>query len=289
MTDGDGHGPAVLLATGQSATRSSRPRWSERPTCRCARTPSGDGTTGQGTCRVPGRPATAGRTLASSRRAALTWNGETLPVARGGRSGRASRSRRCWRGVAGMVGGAGADDTARREGDLGGWPRGCSSCLQAPINPSGGQAMPAFGELTWNEAMERGHAALIESERLYDDINASEGHSNLDIEKHLRRSEVKAAQAQAWLALAGSSATKANGTATQEPERGSWPGPARHPLASACPPASKPEAVIGRSCRSRPRGRCRRGGSSPGLHQHARSLPASSCRAASTSSGWSAR
>ena len=63
--------------------------------------------------------------------------------------------------------------------------------------------MPAFGELTWNEAMERGHAALIESERLYDDINASEGRSNLDIEKHLRRSEVKAAQAQAWLALAG--------------------------------------------------------------------------------------
>ena len=30
--------------------------------------------------------------------------------------------------------------------------------------------MTAFGELTWNEAMERGHAAaLIESERLYDD------------------------------------------------------------------------------------------------------------------------
>jgi hypothetical protein len=63
--------------------------------------------------------------------------------------------------------------------------------------------MPAFGELTWNEAMERGHAALIESEGLYDDINASEGRSNLDIEKHLRRSEVKAAQAQAWLMLAG--------------------------------------------------------------------------------------
>ena len=62
--------------------------------------------------------------------------------------------------------------------------------------------MPAFGELTWNEAMERGHAALIECERLYDDINAAEGRSNLDIEKHLRRSEVKAAQARAWLALA---------------------------------------------------------------------------------------
>ncbi|HEV2894253.1 MAG TPA: hypothetical protein VG411_10885 [Actinomycetota bacterium] len=63
--------------------------------------------------------------------------------------------------------------------------------------------MTAFGELTWNEAMERGHAALVESERLYDDINASEGRSNLDIEKHLRRSEVKATQAQTWFTLAG--------------------------------------------------------------------------------------
>jgi hypothetical protein len=51
--------------------------------------------------------------------------------------------------------------------------------------------------------MERSHAALIECERLYDDINASEGRSHLDIEKHLRRSEVKAAQAQAWLTMAG--------------------------------------------------------------------------------------
>jgi hypothetical protein len=37
---------------------------------------------------------------------------------------------------------------------------------------------------------------------LYEDINASEGRSNLDIEKHLRRAEVKASQAQVWLALA---------------------------------------------------------------------------------------
>jgi predicted transcriptional regulator len=59
------------------------------------------------------------------------------------------------------------------------------------------------GELTWNEAMDRARAALIDSERLYDDINASKGRSNLDIEKHLRRSEVRAAQAQAWLMIAG--------------------------------------------------------------------------------------
>jgi hypothetical protein len=62
--------------------------------------------------------------------------------------------------------------------------------------------MSGLGELSWNEAMDRGHAALVESERLYDEINASEGRSNLDIEKHLRRSEVRTAQAQAWLMLA---------------------------------------------------------------------------------------
>jgi hypothetical protein len=62
--------------------------------------------------------------------------------------------------------------------------------------------MPDFDQLSWEEAMRRGHAALLDSEHLYDDINAMEGRSNLDIEKHLRRSEVKAAQAQVWLALA---------------------------------------------------------------------------------------
>lgn len=63
--------------------------------------------------------------------------------------------------------------------------------------------MSGLGQSTWNEAMDRGRAALVDSERLYDDINASEGRSNLDIETHLRRSEVRAAQAQAWLMLAG--------------------------------------------------------------------------------------
>jgi hypothetical protein len=42
----------------------------------------------------------------------------------------------------------------------------------------------------------------MESESLYEDINAAEGRSNLDIEKHLRRAEVKATQAKVWLALA---------------------------------------------------------------------------------------
>ena len=62
--------------------------------------------------------------------------------------------------------------------------------------------MPNFEELTWQEAMRSGHAALLASERLYEEIDASEGRSNIDIEKHLRRSEVRAAHAQAWLALA---------------------------------------------------------------------------------------
>jgi hypothetical protein len=59
-----------------------------------------------------------------------------------------------------------------------------------------------YEQLTWDAAMRRGHAALLASERLYHDINAWEGRPNIDIEKHLRRSEVKAAQAQLWLALA---------------------------------------------------------------------------------------
>jgi hypothetical protein len=63
--------------------------------------------------------------------------------------------------------------------------------------------MTAFDDLTWHKAMRQGHRALIESESLHADISASEGRSNLDIEKHLRRAEVRATQAKAWLALAG--------------------------------------------------------------------------------------
>jgi hypothetical protein len=62
--------------------------------------------------------------------------------------------------------------------------------------------MTDFDELNWDEAMRRGHAALAESENLYGEINEAEGRSNIDIEKHLRRSEVRATHAQVWLALA---------------------------------------------------------------------------------------
>jgi len=42
---------------------------------------------------------------------------------------------------------------------------------------SGGHGVPDYDELTWEEAMRWGHAALLDSEQLYDDINASEGRS----------------------------------------------------------------------------------------------------------------
>jgi hypothetical protein len=62
--------------------------------------------------------------------------------------------------------------------------------------------MTAFDHLTWHEAMRQGHTVLIESESLYDDINASEGRFQPRHRKHLRRAEVKVTQAQVWLALA---------------------------------------------------------------------------------------
>jgi hypothetical protein len=113
-----------------------------------------------------------------------------------------------------------------------------------------------YDELTWDEAMRRGHAALLASERLYHDINASEGRSNIDIEKHLRRSEVKAAQAQAWLALArelGSSVAKASATATSGRDR-----PSRRNIQQQC-----------RTGRDHPHQRC--GQSRPGPLDYRRS------------------
>jgi hypothetical protein len=74
--------------------------------------------------------------------------------------------------------------------------------------------MPDYDELTWEEAMRRGHAALLDSEDLYDDINASEGRSNLDIEKHLPRAEVNARP--------GPSLARARPRAWQ-PRRPLWP------------------------------------------------------------------
>jgi hypothetical protein len=57
-------------------------------------------------------------------------------------------------------------------------------------------------QLTWEQAMQRAYDAVSISERLYDEIDNVEGRSNVDIEKHLRRAEVKAAHAQTWVAIA---------------------------------------------------------------------------------------
>jgi len=57
-------------------------------------------------------------------------------------------------------------------------------------------------ELTWDDAMRRGYEALVGGEALYEEIDAEEGRSNLDIEKHLRRAELKLAHANAWFAMA---------------------------------------------------------------------------------------
>ena len=63
--------------------------------------------------------------------------------------------------------------------------------------------MTGWTTLTWEDAMQRGYEALTVSEAIYADIDAAEGRSNVDIEKHLRRAEIKATQAQAWFLMAG--------------------------------------------------------------------------------------
>ena len=62
--------------------------------------------------------------------------------------------------------------------------------------------MSEWSELTWDDAMQRGYEALSQGETLYEEIDAEQGRSNIDIEKHLRRAELKVAQANAWLAMA---------------------------------------------------------------------------------------
>jgi predicted transcriptional regulator len=66
----------------------------------------------------------------------------------------------------------------------------------------GSHTMKPRDELTWDDAMQRAYEAIITSERLYEEIDDVDGRSNVDIEKHLRRAEVKAAHAQAWVAVA---------------------------------------------------------------------------------------
>jgi predicted transcriptional regulator len=62
--------------------------------------------------------------------------------------------------------------------------------------------MSEWRELTWDDAMRRGYEALSRGEVLYEEIDAEPGRSNIDIEKYLRRAELKLAQANAWFAMA---------------------------------------------------------------------------------------
>ena len=71
-----------------------------------------------------------------------------------------------------------------------------------PNGPDEGGEPCRSGGLTWDDAMQRGYEALSHGEALYDEIDAEQGRSNIDIEKHLRRAELKVAQANAWLAMA---------------------------------------------------------------------------------------
>jgi len=57
-------------------------------------------------------------------------------------------------------------------------------------------------ELTWDDAMQRGYEALRSGEALSEEMDAEQGRSNIDIEKHLRRADLKLAQANAWFAMA---------------------------------------------------------------------------------------
>jgi len=61
--------------------------------------------------------------------------------------------------------------------------------------------MSEWSELTWDDAMQRRYEALSQGETLNEEI-AEQGRSNIDIEKHLRRAELKVTQANAWLAMA---------------------------------------------------------------------------------------
>lgn len=63
--------------------------------------------------------------------------------------------------------------------------------------------MTGWTALTRDDAMQRGYEALTASEAIYAEIDADQGRSNVDIEKHLRRAEIKAAQAHAWFLMAG--------------------------------------------------------------------------------------
>lgn len=62
--------------------------------------------------------------------------------------------------------------------------------------------MSDWRNLTWNDAMQRGYDAICAAQAVYEEIDRQEQRSNVDIEKHLRRAEVKLAEGQAWFTMA---------------------------------------------------------------------------------------
>ncbi len=64
-----------------------------------------------------------------------------------------------------------------------------------------------MNELSWEETMQRGHAALRESEALGAELD---GQLASEVDRHLRRAELRAVQAGAWFALARELATQDN-------------------------------------------------------------------------------
>lgn len=62
--------------------------------------------------------------------------------------------------------------------------------------------MAPWNEITWEQAMQRAYEAVSQSEQVFNEIDVPDSRSNVDIEKHLRRAEVKAVHAQTWVAIA---------------------------------------------------------------------------------------
>jgi hypothetical protein len=62
--------------------------------------------------------------------------------------------------------------------------------------------MSEWTTMTWSDAMQHGYQALCDADAIYDELDLERQRSNLDIEKHLRRAEIKLAAAHAWFAMA---------------------------------------------------------------------------------------
>ena len=81
--------------------------------------------------------------------------------------------------------------------------------------------MPNFEELSWEEAMRRAHAALLDSEHLYDDINASEDARTSTSRSTCDEQRSKPPTLKFGLCWPASLAAKATAMATQAPT-GCW-------------------------------------------------------------------